>query len=105
MEPVEIGSGCWIGTGAAILPGRGSGGTSWWRPARWCAARCRTTRSWRAPARVVRRWDAVDGWQPPLRTPAPVPIPDGVTPEQLLALSELDEETVERLAELDAESS
>jgi hypothetical protein len=47
----------------------------------------------------------VDGWQPPLRTPAPVPIPDGVTPEQLLALSELDEESAARLAELDAESS
>jgi hypothetical protein len=47
----------------------------------------------------------VDGWQPPLRTPAPVPIPDGVTPEQLLALSELDEESAARLAELDAEPS
>jgi hypothetical protein len=57
-----------------------------------------------APARVVRRWDPVDGWQPPLRTPPPVPIPDGVTPEQLLALSELDEETVARLAELDLDA-
>jgi hypothetical protein len=34
-----------------------------------------------------------------------VPIPDGVTPEQLCALSELDDETVARLAELDAEPS
>ncbi|MDX2766113.1 acyltransferase, partial [Streptomyces europaeiscabiei] len=45
-----------------------------------------------APARVVRRWDPVEGWQPPIRTPAPVPIPDGVTPEQLLALAEWDAE-------------
>ncbi|NEE29855.1 acyltransferase, partial [Streptomyces sp. SID7982] len=43
------------------------------------------------PARVVRSWDPEKGWQPPLRTPAPVPIPEGVTPEQLLALAELDE--------------
>jgi hypothetical protein len=58
-----------------------------------------------APARVVRRWTPEDGWQPPLRTPAPVPIPEGVTPEQLLALSELDEETAARLAELDEEQT
>jgi hypothetical protein len=45
-----------------------------------------------APARVVRRWTAEEGWQPPLRTPPPVPIPDGITPEQLLALSELEAE-------------
>ncbi|MFE2138432.1 acyltransferase, partial [Streptomyces sp. NPDC059466] len=54
-----------------------------------------------APAGVVRRWDPAAGWQPPLRTPAPVPIPDGVTPQQLLALSGLDEAAVARLAELD----
>ncbi|MCZ4514430.1 acyltransferase, partial [Streptomyces sp. ActVer] len=47
-----------------------------------------------APARVVRRWTPGDGWQPPLRTPAPVPIPDGVTPEQLLALADLDAESI-----------
>jgi hypothetical protein len=52
-----------------------------------------------APARVVRRWTPADGWQPPLRTPPPVPIPEGVTPEQLCALSGLDEETAARLAE------
>src|SRR5690606_38228176 len=54
-----------------------------------------------APARVVRRWTPDDGWQPPLRTPAPVPIPEGVTPEQLRALSRLDERSVAALAELD----
>ena len=57
-----------------------------------------------APARVVRRWTAGEGWQPPLRTPAPVPIRDGTTPEQLWALSKLDEETVAKLAELEAEA-
>ncbi|MET9411343.1 acyltransferase [Streptomyces sp. NPDC002935] len=105
MEPVEIGPGCWIGTGAVILPGARIGrnvvvaagavvrGTV---PDHSVVAG--------APARVVRRWDPVAGWQPPLRTPPPVPIPDGVTPEQLLALSELDEETVARLAELDLDA-
>jgi hypothetical protein len=58
-----------------------------------------------APAKVVRRWTPANGWQPPLRTPAPVPIPDGVTPEQLVALSDLDDETVARLAELDEDEN
>jgi hypothetical protein len=58
-----------------------------------------------APARVVRRWTPDDGWQPPLRTPAPVPIPDGITPDQLQALAELDDETVARLAELDEKAT
>lgn len=92
MEPVEIGPGCWIGTNAVILPGARIGrnvvvaagavvrGTS--PTMRWLRVR---------PARVVRTWDPEAGWQPPLRTPAPVPIPDGVTPEQLLALGELGE--------------
>jgi serine acetyltransferase len=62
MEPVEIGPGCWIGTvpDHAVVAG--------------------------APARVVRRWTPDDGWQPPLGTPAPVPIPEGTTPDQLRAL-------------------
>jgi hypothetical protein len=68
MEPVEIGPGCWIGTGAVILPAA----TTTFRP---------------------------------MRAPAPVPIPEGVTPEQLRALSGLDEESVARLAELDEESA
>jgi hypothetical protein len=33
-----------------------------------------------------------------------MPIPDGVTPEQLSALSGLDEETAARLAELDLDA-
>ncbi|MCG8970094.1 acyltransferase [Streptomyces sp. CL12-4] len=102
MEPVEVGPGCWIGTGAVILPGARIGrnvvvaagavvrGTV---PDHAVVAG--------APARVVRRWTPAEGWQPPLRTPAPVPVPDGVTPEQLRALARLDEETVARLAELD----
>ncbi|GHH85017.1 hypothetical protein GCM10018793_51350 [Streptomyces sulfonofaciens] len=88
MEPVEIGTGCWIGTGAVILPGAVVGrnvvvaagavvrGTV---PDHSVVAG--------APARVVRRWCPELGWQPPLRTPAPVAIPEGVTPEQLLALA------------------
>ncbi|MES9525651.1 acyltransferase [Streptomyces capoamus] len=104
MEPVEIGPGCWIGTGAVILPGARIGrnvvvaagavvrGTV---PDHAVVAG--------APARVVRRWTAEDGWQPPLRTPAPVPIPDGMTPQQLLALADLDEAAVARLAALEPE--
>ncbi|NJA59382.1 DapH/DapD/GlmU-related protein, partial [Streptomyces sp. NEAU-H3] len=71
--PVTIGAGSWIGTGAVILPGAHLGrnvvvaagsvvrGTV---PDHAVVAG--------APARVVRRWDEATGWQPPLRTPAPV---------------------------------
>ncbi|MET8668671.1 acyltransferase [Streptomyces tendae] len=102
MDPVEIGPGCWIGTGAVVLPGARIGrnvvvaagavvrGTV---PDHAVVAG--------APARVVRRWTPAEGWQPPLRTPAPVPIPDGITPGQLRELSKLDAEAVARLAELD----
>ncbi|WP_030808890.1 acyltransferase [Streptomyces sp. NRRL F-2799] len=104
MEPVEIGPGCWIGTGAVILPGARIGrnvvvaagavvrGTV---PDHAVVAG--------APARVVRRWTPEEGWQPPLRTPAPVPPPAGVTGAQLGALAALDEEQAEQLAKLDAE--
>ncbi|MDQ0700030.1 acetyltransferase-like isoleucine patch superfamily enzyme [Streptomyces sp. W4I9-2] len=92
MEPVTIGPGCWIGTGAVILPGARLGRNV-------VVAAGAVVRGEvpdhavvaGAPARVVRSWDPEKGWQPPLRTPAPVPIPAGVTPEQLLALAELDE--------------
>ncbi|WP_326670521.1 acyltransferase [Streptomyces canus] len=101
MEPVEIGPGCWIGTGAVILPGARIGRNV-------VVAAGAVVRGVvpdhavvaGAPARVVRRWTAEDGWQPPLRTPAPVPIPEGATAEQLNALAGLDEETAAKLAEL-----
>ncbi|MGW0565632.1 acyltransferase [Streptomyces sp. NPDC003016] len=91
MDPVEIGPGCWIGTGAVILPGARLGRNV-------VVAAGAVVRGEvpdhavvaGAPARIVRSWDAAKGWQPPLRTPAPVPIPEGVTPEQLLALAELE---------------
>ncbi|MEV0095514.1 acyltransferase [Streptomyces sp. NPDC050738] len=92
MEPVEIGPGCWLGTGAVILPGARLGRNV-------VVAAGAVVRGEvpdhsvvaGAPARVVRSWDAEGGWTPPLRTPAPVPIPDGITSEQLLALAELEE--------------
>jgi len=87
MEPVEIGSNCWIGTGAVILPGARLGRNV-------VVAAGAVVRGEvpdhavvaGAPARVVRKWDADSGWQPPLRTPAPEPIAEGVTPELLVAL-------------------
>ncbi|MFJ8931197.1 acyltransferase [Streptomyces sp. NPDC102364] len=93
MEPVEIGPGCWIGTGAVILPGARLGRNV-------VVAAGAVVRGdvpdhavvAGAPARVVRSWNAESGWQPPLRTPAPRAIPEGVTPDQLLALSELDDD-------------
>lgn len=94
VEPVAIGPGCWLGTGAVILPGARLGRNV-------VVAAGSVVRGEvpdhavvaGAPARVVRRWDPLDGWQPPLRTPPPVPIPDGITPEQLLALADLDPES------------
>ncbi|MFF9401412.1 acyltransferase [Streptomyces sp. NPDC014646] len=89
MEPVAIGPGCWIGTGSVILPGAALGRNV-------VVAAGAVVRGHvpdhavvaGAPARVVRSWDPEKGWQPPLRTPAPVPIPADATPEQLLALAE-----------------
>ncbi len=91
-EPVEIGPGCWLGTGAVILPGARLGRNV-------VVAAGAVVRGEvpdhavvaGAPAKVVRSWNPVEGWQPPLRTPAPLPIPEGVTPEQLVALAELEE--------------
>lgn len=85
MEPVVIGPGCWIGTGAVVLPGARLGRNV-------VVAAGAIVRGEvpdhsvvaGAPARVVRSYDPEHGWQPPLRTPAPVPIPEGVTPAQLL---------------------
>ncbi|MFD0418816.1 acyltransferase [Streptomyces sp. NPDC127108] len=102
MEPVEIGPGCWIGTGAVILPGARIGRNV-------VVAAGAVVRGEvpdhavvaGAPARVVRTWCAERGWEPPLRTPAPVPIPEGITPEQLLALGELTDLEAARLAEVE----
>ncbi|MEU1125749.1 acyltransferase [Streptomyces sp. NPDC005899] len=90
MEPVVIGPGCWIGTGAVILPGARLGRNV-------VVAAGAVVRGEvpdhavvaGAPARVVRTWDPDKGWQPPLRTPTPVPIPEGVTSEQLRAVADL----------------
>lgn len=87
-EPVEIGPGSWIGTGAVILPGARLGRNV-------VVAAGAVVRGEVAdhtvvagmPARPVRTWDHDAGWQPPLRTPPPVPIPEGVTTEMLLALA------------------
>ncbi|MBM9509579.1 acyltransferase [Actinacidiphila acididurans] len=90
--PVEIGSGSWLGSGCVILPGARLGRNV-------VVAAGSVVRGEvpdfavvaGAPARVVRRWQPDAGWQPPLRTPAPIPIPEGITPEQLLALGELED--------------
>ncbi|MFE5298418.1 acyltransferase [Streptomyces sp. NPDC056632] len=90
--PVEIGPGCWLGTGAVILPGARLGRNV-------VVAAGAVVRGEvpdhsvvaGAPAKVVRSYDPEKGWQPPLRTPAPKPIPDGITPEQLAALAALDD--------------
>jgi acetyltransferase-like isoleucine patch superfamily enzyme len=87
-EQVVVGPGCWLGTGAVILPGARLGRNV-------VVAAGAVVRGEvpdhavvaGAPARVVRSWDPGRGWQPPLRTPAPVPIPAGITPAQLLALA------------------
>ncbi|WP_431947961.1 acyltransferase [Actinacidiphila sp. bgisy167] len=91
--PVEIGSGSWLGAGAVILPGARIGRNAVVAagaivrgevPAHSVVAG--------APARVVRRWTAERGWEPPLRTPAPRPVPSGATHQQLAALAGLDPE-------------
>ncbi|MFI0986890.1 acyltransferase [Streptomyces exfoliatus] len=87
-EPVTIGPGCWLGTGAVILPGARLGRNV-------VVAAGAVVRGEvpdhsvvaGAPAKVVRGWDPEKGWQPPLRTPAPVPIPEHVTAAQLAALA------------------
>lgn len=102
--PVEIGANSWLGVGAIILPGTRLGRNvavaagSVVRgevPDRVLVAG--------SPARVVRRWDPVDGWQPPLRTPPPVPLPDGVTAEALSAVAALEPQQLEALEALGEE--
>lgn len=87
---VQIGSGSWLGAGAVVLPGAVLGRNV-------VVAAGAVVRGEvpdhavvaGAPARIVRRWEGERGWQPPLRTPSPVAVPEGVTPEQLLAAAEL----------------
>ncbi|MEV6105240.1 acyltransferase [Streptomyces sp. NPDC051940] len=89
--PVEIGSGSWLGAGALILPGAKLGRNV--VVAAGSVVRGEVpdhTVVAGAPAKPVRRWDPETGWQPPLRTPPPVPIPDGMTPDQLRALADWD---------------
>ncbi|MDH6122218.1 DapH/DapD/GlmU-related protein [Kitasatospora sp. GAS204B] len=86
-EPVEIGAGSWIGTGAVILPGARLGRNV-------VVAAGSVVRGEvpdhsvvaGAPARVVRSFTEAQGWQPPFRHDAPRPLPDGITAEQLRAL-------------------
>ncbi|GAA2393077.1 acyltransferase [Streptomyces glaucosporus] len=86
--PVEIGAGSWLGTGAVVLPGARLGRNV-------VVAAGAVVRGEvpdhavvaGAPAKVVRRWDPEEGWLPPLRTPPPAPVPEGVTSEQLRALA------------------
>ncbi|WP_189038824.1 acyltransferase [Streptomyces daqingensis] len=88
--PVEIGAGSWLGAGSVVLPGARLGRNV-------VVAAGAVVRGEvpdhavvaGAPARIVRRWDAERGWQPPLRTPAPEPVPAGVTSEELLAAAQL----------------
>lgn len=104
FEPVEIGPGCWIGTGAVILPGARIGRNvvvAAGAVVRGAVPDHAVVAG--APARVVRRWTPAEGWQPPLRTPAPVPPRDGVTAQQLSKLSRLTEEQVALLAALEEE--
>ncbi len=92
-EPVEIGTGSWLGAGAVILPGARLGRNV-------VVAAGAVVRGEvpdhavvaGAPARIVRRLDPAHGWQPPLRTPPPVPLPEDITPGQLAALARLDAE-------------
>ncbi|MFR9757548.1 acyltransferase [Streptomyces sp. TR06-5] len=86
--PVRIGPGSWLGAGAVVLPGARLGRNV-------VVAAGSVVRGEvpdhavvaGAPARVVRRWHPDEGWQPPLRTPAPSPLPEGITPEELRALA------------------
>jgi carbonic anhydrase/acetyltransferase-like protein (isoleucine patch superfamily) len=67
-DPVEIGSGSWLGAGAVVLPGTRLGRNT----VVGAGAVVRGTYSDHAvlagvPAKVVRSWDAAGGWVPALR--------------------------------------
>jgi acetyltransferase-like isoleucine patch superfamily enzyme len=84
-NPVVIGDGCWIGTGAIILPGTRLGRNV--AVAGGAVVRgefpdhCVIAG---VPAKIVRRYDPAAGWQPPLRGG-----PSVVSPESLHGLANL----------------
>jgi serine acetyltransferase len=87
--PVEIGSGSWLGVGATVLPGSRLGRNV--VVAAGAVVRGEVpdhTVVAGAPARIVRRWTPDAGWQPPMRTPPPVPIPRQMSHEQVQSLAE-----------------
>jgi acetyltransferase-like isoleucine patch superfamily enzyme len=73
-DPVRIGSGCWIGTGVVVLPGANIGRNV-------AVAANSVVRGTvpdysliaGAPAKVVRRYDAGEGWVPPPRRTVDTP--------------------------------
>ena len=81
-DPVVIGDGCWIGTGAIILPGTRLGRNV-------AVAGGAVVRGefpdhaviGGVPAKILRRYDKENGWQPPLRTGRPTSL------DELAALS------------------
>jgi serine acetyltransferase len=95
-NPVVIGDGCWIGTGAIILPGTRLGRNV--AVAGGAVVRgefpdhCVVAG---VPAKVVRTFDATDGWQPPLPGRGPL-----ISLDELGELAKLPEEDIEALHRL-----
>lgn len=86
---VEVGAGSWLGAGCVVLPGARIGRNvvvAAGAVVRGTVPDFHVVAG--APARVVRRYVPGTGWEPPLRTPTPVPPPPGVTAGQLRALAE-----------------
>jgi acetyltransferase-like isoleucine patch superfamily enzyme len=67
-EPVRVGAGSWLGTGVVVLPGSDIGchvAVAAGSVVRGPVPDCCVVAG--APARVVRRYSAEQGWDPPLR--------------------------------------
>lgn len=89
ISAVEIGSGSWLAANSTVLPGARLGRNV--VVAAGAVVRGSVpdhTVVAGAPSRVVRRYVPGTGWEPPLRTRAPEPLPEGITYEQLMALAE-----------------